>query len=77
MDRFSGTYEEDGTSISLGPLMTMRMACEDEVMKAEQAYLTALATVGSWSASDEELVLFNAAGGEILRYEAGTSGLMP
>jgi heat shock protein HslJ len=72
-NRFTGIYAEEGGSVSFGPLATTRMACADEVMTAERAYLAALDSVSSWSATDAELVLLDAAGGELLRYEASSA----
>jgi heat shock protein HslJ len=69
-NRFTGTYQEDGESISLGPLAGTRMACADAVMTAERAYLAALAEVASWSATAASLTLSNQARETILRYEA-------
>ena len=54
-NRFTGAYEEVGRSVSFGPLATTRTACADEVMTAEHAYLAALESVSSWSATDAEL----------------------
>jgi heat shock protein HslJ len=72
-NRFTGTYEEQGRSVSFHPLATTRMACADEVMTAEHAYLAVLESVSSWSAIDAELVLLDAAGAELLRYEASSA----
>jgi len=72
-NRFTGTYEEDGESISFGPLAATRMACVDEAMTAERAYFAALETVSSWSATDAELTLSNEDGDVLLRYEASSA----
>jgi putative lipoprotein len=68
-NRFTGMYQEDGGSIALGPLAGTRLACADEVMTAERAYLAALAEVASRSATAASLTLSNQAGEELLRYE--------
>src|SRR5690606_5307243 len=46
-NRFSGTFESQGTSLSFGPVATTRMACAspDGIMEQEQAFLKALETV--------------------------------
>jgi heat shock protein HslJ len=72
-NRFTGTYEEAGESISFGALATTRMACADEVMAAERTYLAALETVSSWTATDAELVLSDDAADELLRYDASSA----
>ncbi len=69
-NRFTGSYEEDGESVSLGQVASTRMACLDDVMSAETAYLSALESVSSSSASEGELVLSDGSGGELLRYES-------
>ncbi len=69
-NRFTGSYEEDGESVSFGQLASTRMACLDEVMSAETAYFAALESVSSWSATEGELVLSDSSGQELLRYEA-------
>ena len=68
-NRFTGTYQENGESIVLGSLAGTRLACADEVMTAERAYLAALAEVASWSATASSLTLSNQAREELLRYE--------
>ena len=69
-NRFTGSYEQDGESISLSRLASARMACAEEVMSAEQAYHSALESVTSWSATGGVLVLSDSAGEALLRYEA-------
>jgi heat shock protein HslJ len=39
---FNGTYTLDGNAIAVGPLATTKMACADDVMAQEQAFLAAL-----------------------------------
>lgn len=69
-NRFTGSYEQDGESISFGRLASTRMACLEEVMSAEQAYHSALESVTSWSATGGVLVLSDSSGEALLRYEA-------
>jgi heat shock protein HslJ len=38
-NRFTGSYEEEGETLSLGMLASTRMACAEDVMRAETAYL--------------------------------------
>jgi heat shock protein HslJ len=72
-NRFTGTYEEDGNSISFGPLASTRMACPEEVVAAESAYHAALGSAAWWSASENELVLSDSSAQELLRYEPATT----
>jgi heat shock protein HslJ len=67
-NRFAGAYHEDGHAISVDPLASTRMACAQEVMAAERAYLAALADVSSWSADAAGLTLSNRAGDALLRF---------
>lgn len=69
-NRFMGGYEEDGQSVSFGQLASTRMACPEEIMSAETAYLAALESVSSGSATEAELVLSDSSEQELLRYEA-------
>jgi heat shock protein HslJ len=55
---FNGTYTIDGSAVSFGPLATTRMACPDDVMSVEDAFLLALDGAASWSiGGDGRLVL--------------------
>ena len=69
-NRFTGSYEQDGESISLGRVASTRMACDEEVMSAERAYLSALESVSLWSAIGGVLVLSDNSDQALLRYEA-------
>ena len=66
---FTGGYELDGDSITIGPLAATLMACEDDKSAAEAAYLPALEAADSWAIEDGELVL-STDGEETLRFEA-------
>lgn len=69
-NRFMGSYDQAGEQISLGRLASTRMACAEEVMSAERAYLSALESVTSSSATGGVLVLSDSSGQALLRYEA-------
>ncbi len=47
-NRFHGAFEVDGKALSIGPLATTRMACEDAVMAQEREFLSALESARSW-----------------------------
>lgn len=49
-NRFTGTYTTDGDSITIGPLATTLMACEQSVMDAEQTFLVRLQAAVSYRA---------------------------
>jgi heat shock protein HslJ len=66
---FTGGYELDGDSITIGPLAATLMACEDDKSAAEAAYLPALEAADAWAIEDGELVL-SSGGEESLRFGA-------
>lgn len=50
---FSGPYTAIGTSMTIGPLATTRMACSSPALDTqEQQFLTALQSVAAWEADD-------------------------
>jgi heat shock protein HslJ len=67
---FMGGYELDGDAITIGPLASTRMACEEPKMAAENAFLPTLEAADSWAIEDDELVL-STDGEETLRFKAG------
>ena len=64
---FTGGYELDGDSISIGPLAGTLMACELQKMAVEGAYMPALEAADAWSIDGDELVL-SSGGEETLRF---------
>lgn len=58
-NRFNGGYEADAASLTFGALATTRMACADDRMEQERAFLTLLSRVTGYQASEDgtELVL--------------------
>jgi heat shock protein HslJ len=64
---YSAPYAVNGSELTLGPIVSTKMACDD--LAVESAYLTALATVTGWSVdASGDLVLADASGAEVLRY---------
>lgn len=65
---FSGTYTTDGRNITISPLVSTMMACQEDVMQQETAYLAALQSAATYrlagdtlelrTATDEMAVLF-------------------
>ena len=68
---YSGAYTINGTSLSIGPLISTQMACEQDVMDQEQLYLASLQGAASFDLPGGQLVIFDASGQEILRYNGG------
>jgi heat shock protein HslJ len=60
VNTFSGTYEYDGNTLSLGPLATTRMAGPQELMEQETLYLAALQASVSWEVVNGLLYLRDA-----------------
>ncbi len=57
-NRFTGAYTTDGGSITIGPLATTLMACEQPVMDAEQTFLVRLQAAVSYRAKAETLRIY-------------------
>jgi heat shock protein HslJ len=54
---FSGTYTTDGSNITIGPLATTMMACEEVVMQQETAYLAALQSAATYQVMGDTMQL--------------------
>jgi heat shock protein HslJ len=54
---YSGKYSVDGTSMSIGALVTTRRACPEPVMVQEQAFLTALQASTQYELTADRLTL--------------------
>ena len=67
-NRYVGGYVLDGDRLTLGPIATTRMACEPEAMEAEAEFLSALGAATRLVTSEEELVLSDKGGSELLRF---------
>jgi len=48
-NQFSGGYGVEGSDITIGPLMSTMMACEEELMTQEAAIMVALEGAATWS----------------------------
>jgi heat shock protein HslJ len=68
---YNGTYTLDGDKITIGPLATTRMACEQAVMDQETAYLNALAKASTYTLGKGTLELRDADGALLVDYIAG------
>ena len=60
VNTFSGTYEYDGNTLSIGPLAMTRMAGPPELMEQETLYLAALEASVSWEVVNGVLYLRDA-----------------
>lgn len=66
---FDGRYAVTGDEISLGPLVTTKIACERPASAVEPAYLRALDAAGTWSIDDAGQLLLS--GPSLLTFKPG------
>jgi heat shock protein HslJ len=75
-NRYSCAYAAEGSSLSMGPVMTTRMACDDDAMHAEAEFLGRLADCVALELDDGSLALLDAHGSVLLDFRSeGTVGL--
>lgn len=63
-NRFFGTYEQAGDTLTIGPLASTRMACPD--LTSETAFLNKLQAARTIDATHKSLTLMNEAGETVL-----------
>jgi heat shock protein HslJ len=69
-NRYSSSYTVDGTALTLGPIASTRMLCEDAQNEREIAFLSALSEVTGFSLSNGVLDLLDAEGNSRLTFKA-------
>ena len=57
-NRFAGGYKVEGDAITIGPLASTMMACEQPRMDAEQSFLTKLQAAVSYTATKKVLKIY-------------------
>ena len=67
-NRFSASYTADATTLTFGPIMTTRIACDGPSTALGTSYLGALPTVASYTAAGGTLTLMDASGGAVLTF---------
>lgn len=70
---YGGSYQIDGTNLTLSELVSTMMACEDEVSQREAEFLAALVTVSQFRTVMNQLILSDAAGQDVLFFTAEAS----
>ncbi|MFN8620844.1 MAG: META domain-containing protein [Chloroflexota bacterium] len=71
-NQYNASYTLEGSTLSVGPIMSTKMACPD--LDLETAYLAALQSATGWSIdASGDLVLTDASGAEVLRYTVPTT----
>jgi heat shock protein HslJ len=73
VNRFNGTFKQEGSALSFGPLITTRMAGPENEMKIESEFLTALGHVTTWKADGLVLILL-AGEKEVARFQGLPAG---
>jgi heat shock protein HslJ len=69
---FNGSYTASGAALTFGPLATTMMACPSPQDTVEAAYLAALGKSATYTATADTLTIYDAAGLEILLYNASS-----
>jgi heat shock protein HslJ len=71
-NRYTAAYTLDGDALEIGMVASTRIACPAPADTVERAYLSALGQVTEWRSEDEELVLLDEGGSELLRFRSAT-----
>lgn len=69
---YSASYEMDGSSLKIGPVMTTKKACAEPqgVMEQEAAFLVILEQTDSYEIKGDRLILRDASGAELAEFTA-------
>ena len=73
-NRFGGSYESIGDKLSFSPLAATRMACEPEVMQAEQDFFAMLDRVRAMTLEGDALELRDESGATLARFTRRIGG---
>jgi len=68
---YSGPYRVGDINISIGPVSTTRMACQQDVMEQEQNYLSALESAASYTVQATTLTLAEEGGQPVAIFGKG------
>jgi heat shock protein HslJ len=63
---FSASYTTDGETLAVTDLGVTRMACDEDVMEAEDKYLDAFEAAATWSINGSQLTITSAADVELV-----------
>ena len=74
-NQFSGSYTQEGSQLTLGPLAGTQMACPGAAGAVAQRVTAALGRVERYAVSGAKLDLIASAGATVLRYHEGRAGL--
>lgn len=73
-NRFTGTYTVEGSSLTIGPVGSTQMFCEGPGSDVESSYLQSLSAAKSFTATAEQLTLFDESGKAILEFAVAQPG---
>jgi heat shock protein HslJ len=68
-NRYSGSYTWTGDQLSFSPLSSTKMACADDVMAQESAFLASMGDVASFAIEGSELTLSDGSGALLLGFD--------
>lgn len=68
---YVGPATVSGATLKVGALATTQIACQGDAATVEKAYLAALASAATFTATKEALTIYNSANAVILTYKAG------
>lgn len=69
-NQYFGAYQQDGSTLTVAVGGTTMMACPEQTMAQEQAYLSALGSSATFETSDDQLQIANTKGEVVLTYAA-------
>lgn len=70
VNQYTGSYETDGSKLSVGPLASTQMAGEPAVMEQEAAYLAALQAANAYKVNGDELTIKDVSADTILEFRS-------
>jgi len=65
-NNFFGGYTVDGNNLTVSPLGSTMMACAEDLMRQEAAFLTALQSAATFAIDGDQMQIMNAAGDTVL-----------
>ena len=68
-NRYSGSYTWTGDQLSFSPLASTKMACADDVMAQESAFLASMEQVASFAIEGSQLTLADGSGALLLGFD--------
>jgi len=71
-NRFSGSLEQSDSGIAVGQLATTRMACSDEIMNRETAFIEAVQKTTDFSSGGDRMNLLDSDGNVLAAFVVGS-----